>query len=632
MAIVFIGALSVCAWAFHETIARSTPRPEFSLTDRGSDFIKYEKYGKFENEGTPDYKYRITDRSGLSAALGEGVYPNTQVYKDPTYKNLLKKEKLEGNHWAFLEKSDNEVVFYKWATLNAENAGVKQFYTALALENGGLVTQAIKAYYSAPVNFPKTVSYTYWNTPWYPAKAAITDIKYLTRRYPFLRMKLVGADAEVENGYDIDPANDIFYTRPGRIVKCSPRDLIETQDKLRLTVVKKRIGRSKVELFQYKSGDWQLFVNKKPYIVKAVAYSPTPIGQSPDEGTMKDWTSSGFDPYKVWVDKNHNNRKDPNEKEIGDFKLMKDMGVNTIRVYDHGYNSNREMFRDMYKKYGIMVMMGDFIGAYAIGSGVSWYRGTNYADKVQQERMKARVRSMVQAYKDEPYILMWVLGNETNYGVANSAKRFPRPFYKFVNEVAKMIKELDPNHPVVICNGDTLYLDIFSGLCPDVDILGMNSYRGWHGFGFWDDVRTLANKPVIVTEYGAPAYWEGHTEARMQEAQAEYHIGSWSDIFYNTAGYGSGNALGGVVFEWVDEWWKAYEPTLHDVHKQWPGPVKGGWFYEEWLGLTSQGDGKNSPYMRQLRKSYYAYKKIWNPNPGDKLQKLWYNIVVYLSW
>jgi beta-glucuronidase len=271
------------------------------------------------------------------------------------------------------------------------------------------------------------------------------------------------------------------------------------------------------------------------------------------------------------------------------------------------------------------------MGTYAVGSGSSWYRGTNYAEPKHQARMKERVRKMIAEYKDEPYILMWMLGNETNYGVANSAKRFPRPFYGFANEVARMMKEIDPDHPVAVCNGDTLYLDIFAELCPDIDILGMNSYRGWHGFGLWSDVKRMSGKPAIITEYGASAYLDGRPVAEAEDAQAEYHAGAWNDILYNSAGYGVGNALGGVVFEWTDEWWKAYEPALHDVHKQWPGPVKGGWFFEEWLGLTSQGPGTDSPFMRQLRKSYYTYRSMWNPTIYDRLRRLWYNIVISVT-
>ena len=629
--LILLVLVACVAWGSWKTISALTPRAEFTLCDNGlEEVIDYQKYGVFQNEGKADYRYKITNRAALAAAAGEGVYPNTQAYKDPVYKQLLEENKLTGDQWNFVGIDDKRAAFYKWATLNGESAGVKQFYTSLALEEGGLIAQAIKGYYSVIVNYPKTVSFTYWNTPWYPSTACITNIKYLTRKYPLLGMKLAGEDINIENGFDQDPANDIFYVSAGRIIKRSPRDLLEIKDDSRLKAVKNRTGGQHVALLQYASGDWQLKVDDKPFILKAVAYAPTKIGESPDEGTLTDWTKSGFDPYKAWVDKNCNNAQDPGEECVGDFKLMKDMGANAIRIYDHEANANKDVYEDLYRRYNIMVMMGDLLGTYAVGSGVSWYRGTNYADPVQQERLKARVRKMVEAYKDEPYILMWVLGNETNYGVANSSKRFPRPFYSFVNQVAKMIKEIDPDHPVALCNGDTLYLDIFSELCPDVDILGMNSYRGWHGFGFWQDVKRLAGKPVIVTEFGAPAYWEGHLSADAEEAQAEYHRGAWGDILYNTAGYGCGNALGGVVFEWVDEWWKAYEPSLHDTHKQWPGPVKGGWFFEEWLGLTSQGDGKHSPYMRQLRKGYYAYKEMWNPDISDKLRKVWYNIVIYM--
>jgi len=33
--------------------------------------------------------------------------------------------------------------------------------------------------------------------------------------------------------------------------------------------------------------------------------------------------------------------------------------------------------------------------------------------------------------------------------------------------------------------------------------------------------------------------------------------------------------------------------------------------HEEWLGVAGQGDGKLSPFLRQLRQSYYTYKKAW---------------------
>ncbi len=95
-------------------------------------------------------------------------------------------------------------------------------------------------------------------------------------------------------------------------------------------------------------------------------------------------------------------------------------------------------------------------------------------------------------------------------------------------------------------------------------------------------------------------------------ARYDYLKENWKDIEHNSAGHrGVGNSIGGILFEWVDEWWKAYEPGLHDSTRNWSGPFPDGWNYEEWLGVASQGDGKSSPYLRQLKKTYFLYQEIW---------------------
>jgi beta-glucuronidase len=92
----------------------------------------------------------------------------------------------------------------------------------------------------------------------------------------------------------------------------------------------------------------------------------------------------------------------------------------------------------------------------------------------------------------------------------------------------------------------------------------------------------------------------------------EYLVGSWGDIADNAAfGEGAGNAIGGFLFEYLDEWWKGYEPGIHDTKGLWIGPFPDGFMHEEWLGVVGQGDGKSSPFLRQLRKSYYTFEKLW---------------------
>ena len=583
-------------------------------------FIDYTKYGEFLNAGTKDYQYIVKDQEGLSQAVGEGIHPNTTSIRwDPEYKKAVKEKRLVGSHWDFVHSPDLEAGFLKWA-LASEPQGVKLFYTGLILEKSGLIEHALKCYYAIVVHYPGSYGWTYWHTPWYLGQAAISKINFLLRNNPNLGVRLVDADIRIVNGYDNDVANDIAITNPGRFQKIGLLEKFKPKISKGLLSIRKRLGKGKVHLVQYETGDWQLLVDNKPYIIQGITYAPTKVGQSPDEGTLGNWMEEDFNhngridgPYDAFVDKNRNNLQDINEPSMGDFRLMKEMGVNTIRLYHQPLKVNKELFRDLYNRFGIRVIMGDFLGKYAIGSGASWYPGTDYNNDTHKKNMMESVMSMVSEFKDEPYILFWLLGNENVYGFACNADKEPDAFFKFANEVARQIKTIDPEHPVAICSGDILFLDKFGKNCPDVDIFGTNAYRGNYGFGYlWRQVKQETGKPAFITEFGCPAYAEGKTSDEAEKLQAEYHRGSWDDIEYNMAfREGAGNSLGGVVFEWLDEWWKAYEPSMHDTKGLFTGPFPDGFMHEEWLGLSGQGNGKVSPYLRQLRQSYFMYKKKW---------------------
>ncbi|MCM8792425.1 MAG: hypothetical protein NC826_04745 [Candidatus Omnitrophica bacterium] len=591
------------------------------LFDAGKDemIVDYERYGEFQNIGTKDYKYVIKDQKGLSEAVGEGVYPNTSsVRKNPAFKKAVEEKRLEGELWDFLQSPDLEAAFFKWATSN-ESQAVKLFYTGLILEKAGLIKQAIKCYYAILVHFPFGYAWTYWHTPWYVGKVAMAKINYLLKKYQ-LGYKLEGAYIRIINGFDYDLTNDIVVANPGKFVRIDiekeKKEKIITQD----IKIKRQLGKGKIRLVQYENGDWQLLVENKPYYIRGITYAPTKVGQSPDEGTLTNWMEDDFNqngkpdgPYDSFVDKNRNNLQDEDEPPIGDFFLMKEMGINTIRLYHHPYKVKKEILRDLYQNYGIRVIMGDFLGKYALGSGAPWNPGTDYFNEEHKKNMLESVLNMVQEHKDEPYILFWLLGNENVYGYACNADRYPEDFFKFVNEVAKKIKEIDFEHPVAICSGDVLFLDKFALYCPDVDIFGTNAYRGEYGFaGLWQDVKEETDKPLFITEFGCPAYAQGKTEEEAEELQAEYHHWAWIDVEDNMAFKGkAGNSLGAVIFEWLDEWWKAYEPKVHDVRPLWAGPFPDGFMHEEWLGLCGQGDGKQSPFLRQPRKVYYMYKELW---------------------
>lgn len=593
--------------------------------------VDYRKYGEFVNVGTKDYKFAVSQPRELAQAVGYGIYPSnvTNIIKSEEYQKVKKEGRLDMTHWDSLRSSDLEAAYFKW--INApEPVGIRLYYLGLIFERAKMYYQALKAYHALIVHAPDTVAWTYWQTPWYPAQAAISKIKFIIRTHPELNLASQWMKIEVANGFDNDVKNDTVTTWPGIIKEKGAVDKFKekiniAKKNVSLGKVSRVIGQGKVQLKQYENGHWQMFVKGKPFVIKGATYSPTRIGQSPQKGTLVSWMKEDSNnngildgPYEAWVDKNHNDIQDPDERTAGDFKLMKEMGLNTLREYYQPFKPEKEVLRKMFKEYGFMVLMGNFAGKYAFGSGATWFEGTDYKNPVHKLNMMQSIRDMVMDLKDEPYILMWVLGNENNYGVASNADKEPVAYYSFINDVARMIHEIDPDHPVAICNGDTLFLDLFAKYAPEVDVFGANVYRGDYGFGsFWEQVAGAFGKPAFITEYGSPAFAKNLGREEAEAEQAKYHQGNWLDIQANLAGGpdGEGNAIGGVAFEWLDEWWKNYQPFYHDKKSDAIGPFAGTYYYEEWFGLFGQGKGQHSPFQREPRQVYDIYKEMWNSKP-----------------
>ncbi|HLP43359.1 MAG TPA: glycoside hydrolase family 2 TIM barrel-domain containing protein [Fibrobacteria bacterium] len=613
-------------------------------------FLDYSKYGKFVEVGTESYKYVLEDSVGLAAAVGEGIWPNTDgVKKNPLWKTMVKSGWMRSSHWENVDFKAPTPMYFSWATAE-EDPGRKLFYTAEALKYAGiqqndltLITHAIKAYHAIMIHFPGTIMYAPEKAYlWYVANAAQSKILHLLETYPALKAKYKDGFVFVENEYDIKPENDVITCNPGQFVEIAPAKSGKAPEKI--SVVSER-GRGKVQLKRYSNGHWRMFVEGKPFNIQAVLYEPTPVGDSPHDFSLRPWMKVDGNgngkpdaPYDTWVDKNRNDRQDADEPVVGDFQMMKEMGVNAIRFYnmptkDNKYDPeffDKKTLRDMYKTYGIRAIIGDLLGAYTVGSGAKWDVGTDYRDRAQCESMKNVIRGLVMDHKDEPYVLMWLLGNENNmnnqYGGVNATRTlagvYPDAYGKFLNEVAEMIHEIDPDHPVGIANLESQLIETYEKHAPAIDILGINSYRGPEGFGnLFSYAHLRFDRPVVITEYGSDVLSIGKDGMKEDErSQMEYHKNAWESIEYNMAGNdGEGNAIGGMIFEWVDEWWKSNKgpKEIHQYTRDSPMPFQDGWSSEEWLGLNGQGLGKLSPYLRQPREVVNYYRKVWN-KPKDR--------------
>jgi hypothetical protein len=385
-----------------------------------------------------------------------------------------------------------------------------------------------------------------------------------------------------------------------------------------------RKSQPKVYIRKLKNSHYQLIVERKPYIVKGVCYTPIPIGQNHEY----DWWS---DPYKPW---------------IVDGKLMQEMGVNTIRLYQAHDNPEevKKVIKDLYELYGIRTILGHWLGFWE-------YPCPFYGDKDFQEKIKKEVLEMVNTYKDEPGILLWILGNENNYSCLGQVNPWstdeidkePNPqtqkfmrakiYYSYVNDLVRQIHEADPNHPVALGNGELVGLDAANQFCPDIDLLACIIYRGKTFGNLFNSVRATFDRPVLLSEFGADAY-DAYLKKEDQNIQAFFLESQWRQIYENLANnkQGAGNCLGGTVFEWTDEWWKHDQNNpeswkVHDTESNWSN---GSYYFdiqapknmnmnEEWFGIVALSEEQKEFGLdkRIPRKSYYVVRKFWK-NPPQK--------------
>merc|ERR1712176_1654318 len=215
----------------------------------------------------------------------------------------------------------------------------------------------------------------------------------------------------------------------------------------------------------------------------------------------------------------------------------------------------------------------------------------------------------VNAVKDHPSILMWSIGNEWNYnGIYVHLSKW-ESVHK-LNQAAQLIKENDNEHPVASIYGEVPETEIINAM-PNVDVWGINSYRGISHGGLFNDYVLRTNKPMFMSEYGADAF-NALVNAEDQGAQAHATKELTREIVERSSATG-GAVLGGFLFEFNDEWWKdgAGSKWAHDVGGIAPGggPYPDKTFNEEWWGIVD--------IDRNPRAAYWEYAAIKNPADED---------------
>ena len=169
-------------------------------------------------------------------------------------------------------------------------------------------------------------------------------------------------------------------------------------------------------------------------------------------------------------------------------------GANSVRTW--GAEGAGKILDEAHE-HGLTVTVGIWLGHER--------HGFDYSDREQVAAQLAHARDVVLRHRDHPALLMWGIGNEME-GFDHGDDPV---IWEAVNDVAAMVKELDPQHPVM-----TVTAEIGGGRIaslhqrsPAIDIHGINSYGG--ALSVAERLRAGGGtKPYVLTEFGPVGTWE----------------------------------------------------------------------------------------------------------------------------
>ncbi len=174
------------------------------------------------------------------------------------------------------------------------------------------------------------------------------------------------------------------------------------------------------------------------------------------------------------------------------MKELAEAGANSVRTWHTG---DIKTVLDRAESFNLKVSVGIWLPHEK--------RGFNYSDPKQIEHLKERTRKTITAYKDHPAILIWSIGNEMEEDGSKAV------IWKTINDLAKITKETDPNHPTmtVIAGTGKNKINQLKTYCPDIDIVGINAYG---------DLKRIPpalkkqglDRPYIITEFGPYGWWQ----------------------------------------------------------------------------------------------------------------------------
>ncbi len=212
-------------------------------------------------------------------------------------------------------------------------------------------------------------------------------------------------------------------------------------------------------------------------------------------------------------------------------------GGNSFRTWG---SDNLEKQLAEAQKLGMSVTVGIWLG--------HTEQGFKYDDPKAVAAQLEMAKAAIDRYKDNPAVLMWGIGNEMEgYGATTDPK-----MWSAVQEIAAYAHKVDPNHPTMTVVAE-IGGDKVAGInkyCPDIDVVGINSYGGGPSIGERYP-KAGGIKPYVLTEFGPPGTWEmgknswGAVAEPTSTQKADSYLATWNKAIKDQP-----LALGGYAFTW----------------------------------------------------------------------------------
>lgn len=181
-----------------------------------------------------------------------------------------------------------------------------------------------------------------------------------------------------------------------------------------------------------------------------------------------------------------------------------------------------------------------------IMQGIALTKDVNaYYDERYKNEKREEVRLLAETFKECPQIFAWGIGNEVELGKANVAE-----MWKFIDELARIIKSIDKKHLVANVLCIPFALDSVAAYAPNLDYVGINSYGSIDKLG--EMIENTAYKgPFMVTEWGPSGFWE--MPATAWKAPIEQNSEEKRIVYeerYNNYILSNPRCMGSFVFLW----------------------------------------------------------------------------------